>query len=524
VTTASGQLRPMGELLPQIADRFARMENGTQKTALAMQLFGRGGAELIPLLNKGAAGLKEMGDQAELLGDVMGKDAVGAAEEYEHASKRLHASMEGLSHVLATTLMPVLTRVVNLVMVVTIEIQKLVQWAVQLNAAMAAAGNSPTQWLANVRDAFRKIREDADRTGKAINKLLAGTGAGGESGGEPAPTEVSDDRTRARQLELEQERKHQLALLELERDRYEFEAKLGMHSTEEQLQFQRDMVERQRQVNQDYLRQELALYAGNAKEQARIRAEMAAQADEFALKSQQKQEEIALHLKATIEAMVKSLADGFQSAFTGLVDRTTTFRNAMLKVGESIEHFFINSAFKWIRTHFAMEQAKTGATALGSAQRVAIEAGSAAKSIAIAAGAGLKKIAIWAAEAMAAAFSAIAAIPYVGPFLAPAAAIASGAAVLAFGSKIASAAGGYDIPAGVNPMTQLHQQEMVLPADLANGIRAMIGGGGGGGGNHYHFHAMDQKSFVDFAKRNPAGFAAGVQAAMRAGHLAGAAG
>jgi hypothetical protein len=43
-----------------------------------------------------------------------------------------------------------------------------------------------------------------------------------------------------------------------------------------------------------------------------------------------------------------------------------------------------------------------------------------------------------------------------------------------------AAAKGFDIPAGVNPVTQLHQREMVLPAELADAVRDMTGGGGGG--------------------------------------------
>jgi lambda family phage tail tape measure protein len=42
-----------------------------------------------------------------------------------------------------------------------------------------------------------------------------------------------------------------------------------------------------------------------------------------------------------------------------------------------------------------------------------------------------------------------------------------------------SAANGFDIPAGVNPITQLHQREMVLPAEYADVIRGMAGNGGG---------------------------------------------
>jgi hypothetical protein len=43
----------MEEALLQVADRFKEMPNGTDKAALAVQLFGKQGAELIPILNKG---------------------------------------------------------------------------------------------------------------------------------------------------------------------------------------------------------------------------------------------------------------------------------------------------------------------------------------------------------------------------------------------------------------------------------------------------------------------------------------
>lgn len=43
-----------------------------------------------------------------------------------------------------------------------------------------------------------------------------------------------------------------------------------------------------------------------------------------------------------------------------------------------------------------------------------------------------------------------------------------------------SAAGGYDIPSGVNPLVQLHAQEMVLPSDISNFIRRGVAAQGGG--------------------------------------------
>lgn len=46
----------------------------------------------------------------------------------------------------------------------------------------------------------------------------------------------------------------------------------------------------------------------------------------------------------------------------------------------------------------------------------------------------------------------------------------------------ASAEGGYDIPAGTNPVTQLHEREMVLPREHADVIRGLSANGGAGGG------------------------------------------
>jgi hypothetical protein len=49
------------------------------------------------------------------------------------------------------------------------------------------------------------------------------------------------------------------------------------------------------------------------------------------------------------------------------------------------------------------------------------------------------------------------------------------------GTTIASAEGGYDIPGGVNPVTQLHEKEMVLPKAQAEVIRGLASRGGAGG-------------------------------------------
>ncbi len=65
VTDANGRLREGNAVFADLADRFSRMEDGSTKTALAIQIFGESGADLIPLLNAGADGLARMADESD---------------------------------------------------------------------------------------------------------------------------------------------------------------------------------------------------------------------------------------------------------------------------------------------------------------------------------------------------------------------------------------------------------------------------------------------------------------------------
>jgi hypothetical protein len=84
------------------------------------------------------------------------------------------------------------------------------------------------------------------------------------------------------------------------------------------------------------------------------------------------------------------------------------------------------------------------------------------------------------AKAGSGAASAMADIPYVGPILAIAAMAAVFAATMGMQSNVKSARGGYDIPSGMNPMVQTHEEEMILPKEQANAVRDMAEGGAGG--------------------------------------------
>lgn len=151
--------------------------------------------------------------------------------------------------------------------------------------------------------------------------------------------------------------------------------------------------------------------------------------------------------------------------------------------------------------HGAVEIGKTEATATGAATRGSIEAAASSESIGMSIATGLADIAVKAAQAAAGAYAAIASIPYVGPVLAPVAAAGALAAVFAIGKGIASAEGGWGQVPYDGALTELHKDEMVLPASIASPLRQSLAsppsGAAGQGGGTMHFHFAPTVSAVD---------------------------
>jgi hypothetical protein len=104
-TDSAGNLRSTAEVFADVAEAFAGMEDGAGKTAIAMNIFGRSGAQLIPLLNSGRLGLNEMGSEARKFGVVISQDAAQAAEKFNDNLTRLNTISEGLAQSLAQELL-----------------------------------------------------------------------------------------------------------------------------------------------------------------------------------------------------------------------------------------------------------------------------------------------------------------------------------------------------------------------------------------------------------------------------------
>lgn len=230
---------------------------------------------------------------------------------------------------------------------------------------------------------------------------------------------------------------------------------------------------------------------------AQVNAQIEALEQAHQLRLQQIRGQVAVESANQLNAIWTDLGGRMSSLWdqgvNAMMNGTLTWKNALKAAGAELGGWFGGIVKQQVKTWLFGEQAKTGATAAGTAQRWLMESWAAAKSVALWAATAVKNIMVSAWEAMAAAWKAVAGIPVIGPVLAPVMAGVAFAGVAAIAGKVASAEGGYDIPAGLNPMTQLHEREMVLPARHADVIRELAdnGGGGGSGPINITIHALD---------------------------------
>jgi hypothetical protein len=106
VKSADGGLRSSEQVFGDVADAFAQMEDGAGKTAIAIKIFGRSGAELIPLLNQGRDGLREMHEEAKEFGVIFGTDAAQAAERFNDSLTKIGFVIEGIATAIGASFLP----------------------------------------------------------------------------------------------------------------------------------------------------------------------------------------------------------------------------------------------------------------------------------------------------------------------------------------------------------------------------------------------------------------------------------
>jgi hypothetical protein len=139
VKNANGSLKTSDQVLEEIADKFAGAKDSATKTALAMDLMGRSGASMIPLLNGGAKEIQNIRTEAQRMGLVFSQDAFKAAEQFNDAQTRIGQSLIGLRQQIGQTIISLVNQT-GVFDVISQSIQRLTGWWMSLSESSREAG------------------------------------------------------------------------------------------------------------------------------------------------------------------------------------------------------------------------------------------------------------------------------------------------------------------------------------------------------------------------------------------------
>lgn len=107
---ATGSIKPTSQLLEELAVGFMNIKDPAQRTAAAMDIFGRQGSQLMNLFENGPEGIKKLRAELEQLGGGFTPEFAKNAEEMNDNISRLDMSSLSLKVTVGNFLLPVISK------------------------------------------------------------------------------------------------------------------------------------------------------------------------------------------------------------------------------------------------------------------------------------------------------------------------------------------------------------------------------------------------------------------------------
>lgn len=119
ITNADGSLRNATDVWYETIEALGNVGNETERDAISMEIFGKSAMEMAGIVDDGGAALRELGEDAENAGLIMGRDAVESAgkfnDQIDILKARASQAFATAGSKLAETLIPALEKLVDIV-------------------------------------------------------------------------------------------------------------------------------------------------------------------------------------------------------------------------------------------------------------------------------------------------------------------------------------------------------------------------------------------------------------------------
>lgn len=168
VTDSEGNMRKMDDVFPEVIKGLAGMGNETERNQLAMDFFGKGATELVPLLAAGGDGIDALTQQAHDLGLVMSDEAISAGDNFGDSLDAIKGALGGVVASIGVELMPMFQTMFDWVMSNMPAIQD------GIHTAFSVAG----EVIGTAVTAIQSLTQFFTEHWGIIQPILAGIGAG----------------------------------------------------------------------------------------------------------------------------------------------------------------------------------------------------------------------------------------------------------------------------------------------------------------------------------------------------------
>jgi hypothetical protein len=106
VTDAGGKLRDNEAVFADALDALGKVQNETERDALAMQIFGKSAQELNPLIKAGSGAIADLSAEAHKAGAVMSDEDVQAFAKFQDTLESLKLGLQGTLGTLSAAFLP----------------------------------------------------------------------------------------------------------------------------------------------------------------------------------------------------------------------------------------------------------------------------------------------------------------------------------------------------------------------------------------------------------------------------------
>lgn len=522
VRDSNGQLKTADVVMAELADKFAQYKDGPEKSAIALALFSKAGADMIPILNDGGDSMR---DNIEYAKKYSGQTAelANMSDEFNDQMGKLSLQQKTFGNVLAADVLPVLNLVAGEMLgaaedadtfsLASTAIRTILETVVVIGSEVAYTfttigkeiGGTASQLAALASldiDGFRAIgrameedqaealKKHEEFLKKVLDRTKAASGAAAAVGGDKPAAPELPGAPKPKAPGKAEKTEEQKALEAGDAMIAKLNEQAGAYGLTGAALLSYQLVGSK--MPESYKQQALALQTtiDGLKEEEEANKARAARMEKEAETQRRMAEQNAANVEQ-IRAGLLSDVEREKEAHQFRLDELQLFHDARLEN--------VVQANALIEAENARhEKVKTDMTMQHNQQVIGMAGDSAAQLYSIMQQAGLEQTALGKALFIANKAIAIAEIimntevaaakaltmgPVLGPPLAMAIRVMGYASAgIVLGTTIASAEGGYDIPAGTNPVTQLHEKEMVLPKAQADVIRGLANGTGSSGG------------------------------------------